>query len=292
MREPDGTQLPLVETFGEQLERAMANRAGSGRRSRRRALGLAFAAGLVAASLLTAPGRAASDLVGEWLGLAEPGDPPTIEGPRPRGGLQQEPTGSIVIGAGRAPDGARYEFVMESVAEPAKSNPRGGDFGHCLNIEWPVARVGQISPQFGCYPTFPPPAVEEAAVKWQGAMFEPSRTGHVQIAGVTRSDVRDVRLLYKDERGAKRDARVDFASVTGATRERAGADRPFGVFLAFLPPAWLGHGASFDPRSCPPEGHPFDPGAIEVIAYDHEGRAIAREPGNNIISFGGPSPCP
>jgi hypothetical protein len=292
MREPDGTQLPLVETFGEQLERAIANRGASGRRSRRRALGLAFAAGLVAASLLTSPGRAASGLVGDWLGLAEPGDPPTVEGPRPRGGSQQEPTGSIVIAAGRAPDGARYEFVLESVAEPAQPSPRGQHFGHCLNVEWPDARAGQISPQFGCYPTFPPAAVDRAAVKWQGAMFEPSRSSHVQIAGLARSDVRDVRLLYEDEHGGKRDAQVGFARVTGETRERAGADRDFGVFLAFLPPAWLGHGASFDPRSCPPEEHPYDPGAIEVIAYDREGRAIAREQGNNIISFGGPSPCP
>ena len=295
MREPNETQLPFVESFGEELERAIANRAGSRRRlrrrSRRRALALAFAAGLVAVSLMTAPGRAATGLVGEWLGLAEPGDPPTVDGPRQRGGLHKEPTGSIVLAAGRAPDGVRYEFVLESLSEPARPAPRGEDFGHCLNIEWPDAHTGQISPQFGCYPAFPPAVVDRAVVKWQGAMFDNTYTTHVQIAGLASADVSDVRILYKDEHGTKRDAWVDFAIVAGAVRERVGADRPFGVFLAFLPPAWLGYGASYDPRTCPPEKHPYDPDAMEVIAYDHEGDVIAREAGNNLLSVGGRNPC-
>jgi hypothetical protein len=57
-------------------------------------------------------------------------------------------------------------------------------------------------------------------------MFDETRTTHVQIAGLARSDVRDVRILYKDEQSAKRDAPVDFVSVTGAVRERAGANAP------------------------------------------------------------------
>jgi hypothetical protein len=291
MREPDGTQLPLVESFGEELQRAIANRAGSRRRSRRRALSLAFAAGLVAVSLMTSPGRAATGLVGEWLGLAEPGDPPTVKGPRQRGGLQQEPTGSVVLAAGRAPDGARYEFVLEHVAEPAKSKLPAGYFGHCLNIEWPDARTGPISPQFGCYPTFPPAAIDRAVVKRQGAMFDPTYTSHVQIAGLARADVSDVRILYKDQHGVMSDARVDFARVTGAVRERAGADGAFGVFIAFLPPAWLGYGGNYDPRTCPPKQLPYDAEAIEVIAYDNKGEALARETGNNILSVGGRPPC-
>lgn len=291
MREPDGTQLPLVESFGEELERAIANRGRSRRWSQRRALSVACAAGLVAVSLLTAPGRAATGAVGEWLGLAEPGDPPTVEGPRPRGGLYQEPTGSIVLAAGRAPDGARYEFVLEHVAEPAKSKLPAGYFGHCLNIEWPDARTGQISPQFGCYPEFPPAALDKSVVHPQGAIFDPSYTTHVQIAGFARADVSDVRILYKDQHGAKRDAPVDFASVTGAVRERAGADGPFGVFIGFLPQAWLGYGASFDPRSCPPKQRSFDPEAFELTAYDRDGKMIASDTGTNILSVGGRDPC-
>lgn len=291
MREPDGTQLPLVESFGEQLERAIAYRAASRRRSRRRGLGLAFATALVAASLLTAPGRAASDLVGEWLGLAEPGDPPTVDAPRQRGNLHKRPISPIVLAAGRAPDGVRYEFVLERFAEPAKSDPPAEGFRQCLNIEWPDARVGRISPQFGCHPTFPPPVIDKTAVKWQGAMFDPSYTAYVQIAGLARSDVRDVRVLYKDEHGAKRDAPVDFVTVTGALRKRADADRPFGVFIGFLPQAWLGYGARYDFRQCPPEENAYDPEAIEVIAYDRQGQAIARETGNNLNSVSGRAHC-
>jgi hypothetical protein len=286
MREPDRTELPLVKAFGEELERAIASRARSRRRSQRHVLGLACAVGLVAFSLLTSPGRAASGLVGDWLGLAEPGDPATVDDPRPRGNLQKEPITSIVLAAGRAPDGARYEFVLERFAEPTAES-----FRQCLNLEWPDARTGRISPQFGCYPTFPPAVIDEAVVRRGGAIVDPSHTAHVQIAGIARSDVSDVRILYKDEHGAKRDAPVDFTEVTGGLAQRAGADGPFGVFIGFLPPAWLGYGALYDPRSCPPEKHPYDPDAIEVIAYDHTGEAIARETGNNINSVSGRPPC-
>jgi hypothetical protein len=286
----DRTQLPVVRAFGEELERAIARRERPQRRYQRRVLGVACATGLVAASLMTPPGRAASDLVGEWLGLAEPGDPPTVEGPRPRGELHEEPISSTVLASGRAPDGARYEFVLESFAEPPRSGS-DDDFRHCLNIEWPDARVGQISPDFGCYPAFPPPILEQAVVKRGGAIFDPSRTTHVQVAGVARSDVSRLRILYKDEHGAKRDAPVDFTRVAGSVRKRAGADGAFGVFIGFLPPSWLGYGARYDPRRCPPEEHPYDPVALEVVAYDQTGRAIATERGNNINSWAGP-PCP
>jgi hypothetical protein len=291
MREHDGTQLPVVERFGGQLERAIANRVASRRRSRRRGLGLAFATALVAVSLVTAPGRAASHLVGEWLGLAEPGDPPTVERPRPPDDLNEQRRNPIVLAAGRAPDGARYEFVLERLREPAKSDAPAERFRHCVNIEWPDARRGPISPQFGCQPTFPPPVLEKTTVKWQGAMFDPSYTANVQIAGLARADVRDVRILYKDERGAKRDALVDFATVTGSLRKRAGADRPFGAFIGFLPQAWLGYGARFDFRECPPKENAYDPEAIEVIAYGERGQAIARQTGNNINSVSGRPIC-
>jgi hypothetical protein len=289
MRESDNTPLPLVEAFGGELERVMAKRTGP-RRSRRRALGLAFAAGLVAVSLMSAPGRAATGLVGEWLGLAEPGDPATVDVPRPRGPLQTEPGSAIVVAAGRAPEGVRYEFVLENFGERAQPDP-SGDFRRCLNLEWPDLRTGQISPQFGCWLTFPPPEIDEAVVRRGGLMFDNATTSHIQIAGLARADVGDVRILYKDEQGAKRDAPVDFTIVSGAVAERTGADGPVGVFIGFLPPAWLGYGANYDPRHCPPKKQAYDRDAIEVIAYDHHGQVIARETGNNLLSLSGRPPC-
>jgi hypothetical protein len=291
MHGPDEAQLPLVKSFGQDLDRAIARRARSPKRSRRRVLSVVCAAGLLGASLLTSPGRAASGVVGDWLGLAEPGDPPSVEGPRPRGGLGNEPTGSVVVAAGRAPDGARYEFVLERLSESPRPDRAAERSRQCLNIEWPDARAGQISPQFGCYAEFPPAALQDAVVRRQGAMFDPTYTSQVQIAGFARADVSEVRILYRDDRGAERDAPVRFASVTGEVQRRAGVDRPFGVFIGFLPQAWLGYGALFDPRQCPPEERPYDAQAIEVIAYDHQGQAIARETGNNILSVGGRPPC-
>jgi hypothetical protein len=287
MREPDGTQLPLVETFGEELERAMANRAGSRRRSQRRVLTLC-AAGLVAASLLTPPGRAATGLVGEWLGVGEPGGPPSIEGDRQRGMLQKEPIRPTVLTAGRAPDGTRFEFVLESFAEPARSDPPSEDFRYCLNLEWP--RTAGINPQFGCYQAFPPAVLDRAVFKRGGLIFDNTSTTHVQVAGLARADVGDIRIRYKDEDGGWRDAPVHFARVSGPVGARAGADGPVGVFIGFLPPAWLGYGASIDPRPCPPEQRAIDSDALEVTAYDDEGRVIAREIGNNLLSLGG-RPC-
>lgn len=95
-------------------------------------------------------------------------------------------------------------------------------------------------------------------------MFDETHTSHIQIAGL---------------------------SVTGELRERTGADDPFGVFIGFLPQTWLGYGASYDPRRCPPEEQPYDPDAIELIAYDRDGKAIASEKGNNLLSTGGRPPC-
>jgi hypothetical protein len=122
-------------------------------------------------------------------------------------------------------------------------------------------------------------------------MFDTTQTTDVQIAGLARSDVSEVRILYKDEHGAKRDAPVDLVRVTGALRERAGADAPFSVFIGFVPQAWVGYGAVFDPRHCPPEERPYDAEAMEVMAYDAQGEVIARETGSNIISVGGRPPC-
>jgi hypothetical protein len=291
MREPDGTQLPLVESFGEELERAIANRARSRRRSQRRALSVACAAGLVAVSLLTAPGKAATGAVGEWLGLAEPGDPPTVEGPRARGYLQTQPISSTVLSAGHAPDGTRYEFVFERIPDSAESPLPGEGIWQCLNIEWPDVRVGPISPEFGCRPSFPADVLGKAVLKPGGPKFDPSLTSHVYIAGLARSDVSEVRVVYTDEHGAKRDAPVDLARVNGALREQVGADGPFGVFIGFLPQAWLGYGANYDPRSCPPKERPFDPEALDLIAYDRAGKVIARDTGTNALSVGGRDPC-
>jgi hypothetical protein len=187
---------------------------------------------------------------------------------------------------------AEFDRVGRCAAGCLESDQAAEHFRHCLNLEWPDAPVGKISPQFGCYSEFPPAAVDEAVVKRGAASFDPSYTSHVQIAGLARSDVSDIRIVYKNEHGAKRDAPVHFARVTGQVQERVRADRPFGVFAAFLPQTWLGYGALYDPRHCPPEQDAYDPEAIELIAYDHRGEPIARETGNNINSVGGRPPCP
>jgi hypothetical protein len=78
---------------------------------------------------------------------------------------------------------------------------------------------------------------------------------------------------------------VHLARVTGALRQRAGADESFGLYLAFLPPS-----IRYQPQTdSGPERGTFDREAIELIAYDNQGAEIAREKLWNIISTDDPS---
>jgi hypothetical protein len=78
---------------------------------------------LVIAVLVPLAGCSGSGEPGQQPAVGEPGGPPSFDGPRPRGNLQREPITSVVLAAGRAPDGAHYEFVLENFAEPANSAP-------------------------------------------------------------------------------------------------------------------------------------------------------------------------
>jgi hypothetical protein len=242
-------------------------------RRRRRALTIVCAAGLLAAALLTPPGRAASGWIGERLGIGEPGGPPTIKDRA----TQEKIEKSIVFAAGRAPDGGRYEVVLDRFARPSKHAPPGETFNNCLDIEWPdVRREGRSG---FCGPVFPPAASSEAPIgRYIGGPRTLERaTKYLELDGFTRSDVARVEVRFRDKAGATRDAPVNFIRVRGKLRTRLGADRPFGFYVAFLPPSFPRYtGALPRNHDLPPCPDAYERRALELIAYDDQSRELKR----------------
>ena len=287
MQEQDRTELPTLERFGEDLERAMAERRRARRQAPRRSLALAVVVVLLAGALLTPPGRAASGWIGELVGI---GDAPTLE--RPYTGERVDR--SVVFATGRAPDGARYEVVLDEIAKPADAPPAKPSQS-CLLVEWPdtpgEGRSGSCGLEF-------PPAAEDTAI---GRYYAPPEilkkaTKHLVLNGFARSDVSNVKVLYTDDTGNKREAPVDFIAIKGALRERIGAGQPFGFYVAFLPPSFNG----FSPGTPASREHGVpacaqhgvrNPQAIELIAYDDRGKEIERVKRYNIVQGAIPIRC-
>lgn len=243
----------------------------------------ACASGLLALTLLTPAGRTAGDWVGERLGIGDPGAPPTLR--ERRGVGHGKISKSIVFAAGHAPDGARYEVVLDWFMRPAKNSPPGEVFNNCLDVEWPT--VPRESTSGSCGPVFPPAAASKAAIGRyiSGPQSLELATKHLVLNGFTRADVDRVRVVYKDRSGRKRDAPVDFVRVRGALQRRLRADKPFGFYIAFLPPSFPRYLGAF-PRSgrlrpCPDA---YDKKAIELVAYDDEGIELKRVVRDNSTS--------
>lgn len=255
----------------EVAARATARR--SRRPAARRMLSIVCAASLLTAALLTPPGRAGSGWIGERLGIGEPGEPPTIKDRRVGHGKIRK---STVFAAGRAPDGARYEVVLDRFVGPAKNAPPGEVFKSCLDIEWPGIREMRSG---SCGPVFPPAAASKAPIGRYigGPQVLEHATKYVVVNGFTRSDVARVRVRFKDKAGAARDASVDFIRVRGELRKRLGADRPFGFYVAFLPPSFPRYVGPL-PRyhDLPPCPDTYRRRAFALIAYDDQGRELKR----------------
>lgn len=286
MSETDRQELPFVKRFGDDLERAMGRRAKRPRRAVRRTLVAACASSMLALALLTPGGRTASGWVERQFGIGEPGGPPTL-GNRDQG--HGRISKSIVFASGRAPDGARYEVVLDRFAKPAKNVPPGEVFNNCLGIEWPGIREGASG---SCGPVFPPAAASKAAIGRyiDGPETLERATKYVLLNGFTRSDVARVRVRFTDKAGATRDASVHFIRVRGELRKRLGADRPFGFYVAFLPPSFPRYSGPL-PRyhNLPPCPDTYRRRAFALIAYDDRGRELKRVWRDN--STAGRVPC-
>jgi hypothetical protein len=244
---------------------------------------LGTAVGLLAAAAVVAtpPGRAGAGWVGDTLGLVELGDPPTHHRP----GAGSETRGSYVIATGHAPDGGRYELVLDRYpggVTIADGEPVDG----CLSLDWPDTAAGSFSGF--CGPGFPPPqnggrAPGGAPARPFGFLgVYPGATRYLALYGFTEPAVRRVAVTYPTADGTRHNATVDLIEPSAELHRRIGSIEPVNVFVAFLPSS---AGADSEGSSK----------TLEVIAYDAAGGELGRVRHENLTNPSirkGPAPKP
>jgi hypothetical protein len=235
----------------------------------RLAVTAALAALLVGAGIVTTPGQAVTSWVAERLGLAGVGGPPSME-KRPF-----RTRSSAVIATGRAPDGARYEAVLDTTSPRDRNRKPDRKTGVCTGLEWPDVPGGARG-VWTCGPAFPGQTglgrrgVYAKAFGVQAIAYVEASAWPV-LTGFSRPEVRRLRVLYTDRDRRRRDAPVDLFRLTGALWRRVGASRPVGYWVAFLPPS----SPQYD-DTAPETRRLFDRRAITVIAYDRAGGELGR----------------
>jgi hypothetical protein len=200
---------------------------------RRRALALAAAALLALVFLLTPPGRAASAWVGELVGIGDVGGEPTqryrtfgVDGT------------AIVIDNGTGPDGSRYEWVAYQCKVDLRDEGEDTRFeGIGLSFEWP--EVEGYEGGGGCEELEGRPPAPGNAIGSHGVHILPSEFKGVaeptlMVSGQTGAAVHDVKVIYQEPDGTRRELPVDFARVEGELRDLAHRPEAMGTFVAFL----------------------------------------------------------
>jgi hypothetical protein len=242
----------------------------SRRRGRLHGWQLRTAVGVLAAAALiaTPPGRAGAEWIGDTLGLVELGDPPT----RHELVIPDQPRQSYVIATGRAPDGARFELVLDRYPDKA-TIADGEQVDTCLTLEWPDA-----GPAHGfCGPGFPPPqnggrAPGGAPARPFGFLSPyPRATRYLTLIGFTEPAVKRVAVTYPAADSTRQDATVELIEPSNELHGRIDSTTPVNVFVAFLPSS---AGADLEGSSK----------TLEVFAYDAVGRELGRVRHDNLIS--------
>jgi hypothetical protein len=178
-------------------------------------------------------------------------------GPRPwdkRPTDSEKATDHVVLAAGRAPEGARYEWFVEETADED-----GEVVGVCTTLWWP--RYQQAGAGGSCGPAMPPETAygrrrpEEVMAKPYGFLDAAvPATEHFMLSGYARPQVQRVRLVWA---GGSREAPVDLVHLTREKAEKMGATEEFGYWVSFVP-------------------HSARHAEFEVVAYGRDGDEIGR----------------
>jgi hypothetical protein len=151
------------------------------------------------------------------------------EGPRPwpeRPSDQDEATEPVVLASGRAPEGARWEWFVEGMADDD-----GDVMGSCTTVWWPL--YAQVGAHGSCGSPLPPGQPEQVMAKPHGFLDAAvPATEHFMLSGYARPRVERVRLVWDEGR---QEAPVDLFRVTPEKAERMGATGPFGYWVSFVP---------------------------------------------------------
>jgi hypothetical protein len=232
---------PATEARERAVSEARAEVAGREAPSRprhtgRRTFVAVLAAGVLAAALLTPPGRDASAWVGELVGIGDVGGKPTLEDH----GFEDTSRG-VVIANGVAPDGTRYEWVVYDCKVDLREEGLATNFeGFGLALEWPDAKGRERGG--GCEEAEGAPVRDDdlGAIHTQivPSQFKGVAEPDLSVSGTTGTRVHRVRVVYTDTTGAEHDLDVDFERVPPDLRERVRRNTPAGTFVAFVPGDW------------------------------------------------------
>jgi hypothetical protein len=145
--------------------------------------------------------------------------------PRPR---ERGIEATKVLMTGRAPDGALYELYVQR-----------SKFGTCMLLWWPY---GFGEGGGACGPELPPATAygrrhpEQVFAKPYGFLEEaPHATASMFVSGFARPRVENVKVVYRDRNGARKDAPVRLVHATEPVLREIEASEPFGYWLAFVP---------------------------------------------------------
>jgi hypothetical protein len=140
----------------------------------------------------------------------------------------------VVLAAGRAPEGARYEWYVERLG-----NEDGEVTGICQMLWWP--RFAQAGAGGACGPAIPPDTAFKQRRNASGPVLarpygfldagEPA-TEHYMLSGYARPRVERVRVVWA---GGSEEAPVELFEVTPEEADRMGAAEPFGFWVTFVP---------------------------------------------------------
>jgi hypothetical protein len=264
----EARERTVAEARAEVAGQERAARPAGGRR--RWVLAVALAVPVLAAALLTPPGREASGWVGELVGIGEVGGSPTL---KERG---FDSSGAIVIENGRAPDGTRYEWVAYGCKVDMTDEGQATKFkGVGFALEWPDAKGhegGGVCAEH--VERAPDHTFDSIGVHIVPSQFKGVAEPDLVMAGATGSRVHRVRVIYRATRGEAHDLPVDFARVEGELRRRVGDAAPGGTFVAFVPGAWAARdevATRLDLRA------QAGTGKLELGPYAREERRLHRE---------------
>jgi hypothetical protein len=202
----------------------------------RRMLATALAAAVLAAALLTPPGRDASAWVGELVGIGDVGGSPTLE----EHGFAGTSRG-VVIANGEAPDGSRYEWIVYDCKVDLREEGLPTRFeGFGMSLEWPhvKGREGGGSCEEAGGASEAHGAFEQIGVHIAPSQFEGVAEPDLLVSGATTRRVHRVEVVYTDTGGERHELPVDFAHIPNDLRERLGERSPGGAFVAFVPGDW------------------------------------------------------
>ena len=224
---------------------------------------------------------AAVAVAGSGFKTGEPGGPPSNHSTSLGGNAKL-----YVVASGAAPDGERYELVMERYPgheeEDGNSeswSENGQQWRVCLTFDWPdVPRDANASQSYHCGSHFPPrlrrrAAPGKAAANTYGYLTPaPHTRDYLWVYGFSRPRVKRVEVRYKAPNGDFVEAPVQLTRLSRAVHKRLGSSTRVNVFVTFLP---CSAGRFYDPATDDRESHgPRTP--YEVVAYGKRGRELSR----------------